>query len=428
MTCEVAVMNRSAVVIAADSAVTTTNSNGEKRYSKGANKIFQLSNVEPVGVMIYGSASISAMPWEVVAKAFRDEKLGSTRFDTVGEYATAFLDYIAAEGNPISQEFRDACYVAFVQQSWLRVFEHTKQTAALIHDQAATVPDRANAWRDYFDRRAAQLAAQPLDPRITAEQLEAAVAGIPPGLIQDGENALRSLGLAEIIVPQQIGELAVRYFYHSFTAFLGSTGVVIAGYGKAEYLPTVVEIDVFGFVGTQLVFEETKRTQISFSEPSAILQFAMSNQVDAFTSGVGLDAYSQVREAYEQHAKTLAAETLAASGAAAPADMDDRLKVSRDEFMRDWYHKVLAQHWHPMRNVVASLSVEEMAEFAETLVVLESLKERVTSTRQSVGGPIDVAVITKAEGLVWIKRKHFFSPELNSRFGVRQKLMLGGAI
>jgi hypothetical protein len=33
-----------------------------------------------------------------------------------------------------------------------------------------------------------------------------------------------------------------------------------------------------------------------------------------------------------------------------------------------------------------------------------------------VAGPIDVAVISKGDGLVWIKRKHYFKPELNYHF------------
>ena len=33
-----------------------------------------------------------------------------------------------------------------------------------------------------------------------------------------------------------------------------------------------------------------------------------------------------------------------------------------------------------------------------------------------VGGPIDVAVISKGDGFVWIKRKHYFKAELNLHF------------
>lgn len=33
-----------------------------------------------------------------------------------------------------------------------------------------------------------------------------------------------------------------------------------------------------------------------------------------------------------------------------------------------------------------------------------------------VGGPIDVAVISKGDGLIWIKRKHYFDRDLNQHF------------
>ena len=32
---------------------------------------------------------------------------------------------------------------------------------------------------------------------------------------------------------------------------------------------------------------------------------------------------------------------------------------------------------------------------------------------KSVGGPIEIAVITKHEGFKWVQRKHFFSSEFN---------------
>ena len=35
---------------------------------------------------------------------------------------------------------------------------------------------------------------------------------------------------------------------------------------------------------------------------------------------------------------------------------------------------------------------------------------------ETVAGPIDVAVISKGDGFVWIKRKHYFQRELNQQF------------
>jgi len=39
---------------------------------------------------------------------------------------------------------------------------------------------------------------------------------------------------------------------------------------------------------------------------------------------------------------------------------------------------------------------------------MRSLKRHVSDDFESVGGPVDVAVISKNEGMIWIKRKHYF--------------------
>jgi hypothetical protein len=78
--------------------------------------------------------------------------------------------------------------------------------------------------------------------------------------------------------------------------------------------------------------------------------------------------------------------------------------------------KLHARHRAPLQRVIASLPFREMADLAEALVFMESLKERVTRPKESVSGPIDVALISKGDGFVWIKRKHYFDPKLNPRF------------
>ena len=59
---------------------------------------------------------------------------------------------------------------------------------------------------------------------------------------------------------------------------------------------------------------------------------------------------------------------------------------------------------------------EDLAELAENLIYLTSLKRRITPNLESVGGPIDVAVISKGDGFIWIKRKHYFNPDLNRSY------------
>ena len=73
-------------------------------------------------------------------------------------------------------------------------------------------------------------------------------------------------------------------------------------------------------------------------------------------------------------------------------------------------------HSHPIVEIVAHLPKEELAAMAEALVNLTSFKRHVTGQAETVGGPIDVAVISRGDGLIWIKRKHYFEPGLNPHF------------
>lgn len=71
----------------------------------------------------------------------------------------------------------------------------------------------------------------------------------------------------------------------------------------------------------------------------------------------------------------------------------------------------------------AFLSKGEMADLAENLVEMTSLRNRVSLDRQeTVGGATDVAVISKGDGFVWVKRKHYFDRDRNPGWALRDAL------
>lgn len=76
--------------------------------------------------------------------------------------------------------------------------------------------------------------------------------------------------------------------------------------------------------------------------------------------------------------------------------------------------------WFPntdkLVEAIGYLSKEDLAEIAENMVSMTYLNRRFTSQEESVGGPVDVAVITKGDGFVWIKRKHYFDADINHQY------------
>ena len=139
---------------------------------------------------------------------------------------------------------------------------------------------------------------------------------------------------------------------------------------------------------------------------------------DTFQLGFSEDMYVSLMASSEERHRTFGEEIVRASGGDLDriADLTTMVRDATKSIGDVLFQKARKEHSIPLRRVLGALPVDEMAELAETLINLQSLKEKVTKPSQTVGGPIDVAVITKSEGLVWIKRKHFFDLGLNSRY------------
>ena len=122
MTAEIAIMNKEAIALASDSAVTMTGESGQKIFTS-ANKLFSLSKYYPVGIMIYGSAIFMEVPWETIIKIYRN-KLDKKKFDTLKEYVNDFIEFLD-NGNPL---FPDSVQEEHLRNSVYAYFNFIKDT------------------------------------------------------------------------------------------------------------------------------------------------------------------------------------------------------------------------------------------------------------------------------------------------------------
>lgn len=86
---------------------------------------------------------------------------------------------------------------------------------------------------------------------------------------------------------------------------------------------------------------------------------------------------------------------------------------------RDMY--ILKQFVWPVTSVIGLLQKDQLAVLAESLITLTSHKRQFSTDEETVKPPIDVAVITKGDGFIWIQRKHYFKPELNPQYVSRHQ-------
>jgi hypothetical protein len=94
-------------------------------------------------------------------------------------------------------------------------------------------------------------------------------------------------------------------------------------------------------------------------------------------------------------------------------------KAFLDQMSTSAFDKIRQSARAEIESMIEFMPKPEMAKMAEALIDLTSIKRRVSRGMETVGGPVDVAVISRAEGFVWVKRKHYFPTELNARYAAR---------
>ncbi len=74
------------------------------------------------------------------------------------------------------------------------------------------------------------------------------------------------------------------------------------------------------------------------------------------------------------------------------------------------------KHTFQIERAIQFMPFNELAEVAELFIGLTQIRRRLSFDSETVGGPIDVAVISKADGFIWVKRNFYFNKDLNYAF------------
>jgi polyhydroxyalkanoate synthesis regulator phasin len=199
--------------------------------------------------------------------------------------------------------------------------------------------------------------------------------------------------------------------------------VIVAGFGSDEIFPTLIEFEVIGMLGGALKFRSLEHVDIDRNGDRArVLPFAQREMVDRFLYGVDRGIERDVRTFCQRTVTKISDHIIGQmelSNDEANQLMDEAMnaeKIFLDGLQNEGFSAIRENSQHEIEDMVEFMPKSEMARMAEALVNLTSIKRRVSRGIETVGGPIDVAVISKAEGFVWVKRKHYFPAELNARY------------
>lgn len=409
MTAIVGALNKRAVAIAADSAITLGNTH---KVLNSGNKIFCLSKYAPIGIATYGNAAFMGTPWEIIIKQYR-KNLRDTKYQLFDDYVKSFLDYLR-DNNFFTTKQTQKIYVESQIRSFLAIcikssrgrdcFGQNQHTALLEELNECIAANKASGEviEDYKDY---ELDAFKLDFNDIFIK------------IIEGTNQLISPDDNDVFIE------AFFYYMRIKIARTDESGLVFIGYGENDIYPSLQEVIVTLGYQSKLQYRYGECTHITNEGTyAAIIPFAQPDVTQTIIRGVNPAFYSIMTQSFERSMsgfkKQMTDEIRKIHGLEKLAEKIEALKTTgiAESFAQTSQKTFQDQYTKPLVNTIGSLGVEDLANMTESFVSLTSLVRRMSPREETVGGPIDVAVITKGDGFIWIKRKHYFDPKLNNHF------------
>ncbi len=416
MTSLVVVMNNRAAAVAADSAMKTT-WDDRQRNRLGVRKIFQLNNRLPICVMTHRSADVMNMAWGPIFVSYR-QQYGNKLFATVEDCAEHFLSFLDGYQDFFTESVQTRAYLDYVEAlfDWVRtnvneivrrekeepsesgpksMREVMRLATDLVFEDIMTTPnDEPRADLPGFDGSFA---------RDLQRKYAADVQHLIDQYFAEGEpdkETIRRL--------REMAALAVTKDF--FPDFFEPSGLVFTGYGERQITPQMVAYLVGFAVNGKLRRRLSNVKSISSDDPVIIAPFADDRMLHTFLTGMDEDLQDYVTDQIIDLAVSIRDRTIAQLP---QLNRDQRRRFSQsysddeivdliNEFLSRLDNFQYAQHTHPILLAIESLPEKDLATTAEMFVKLNEFQHHVSLDLATVGGDIDVALLTN-ESFRWVK-------------------------
>ena len=392
MSAGVCIINKNGIALAADSAITYGNN---KMFYNSLNKLFSISEKNICGAVTYGVTSIHGVSLEQILKEFRQYVDSKECLKNLFEILDLFQDYIQNKSAYYQFENGEKTYcvglISDLVQAW------GVDIKKVINEQDAE-NKIDNILKQYIDKIINSDKGEQYDVSqyIKSNYRDCFEKKIDAVIPEINNFATQKETLWE----------CVCNWFNVINAKEENenSGVLFAGYGENDAFPKYVHISIFNIVNGKIKLKiEEKYDSAKMS--SQILPLAQKDVIMTFCKGYSTEI---VKEIPQEFAKKVDEKIDNLQGKYTKRQKEElRKEIKKINIGQIMEQKSQSDFVAPLLNSVRNLPLSEMAFLAESLVNITSLKRTyaLDGKQQTVGGPIDVAVMSKGDGFTWIKRK-----------------------
>lgn len=423
MSAGICIMNKNAIALAADSTVTIGQ---HLAIHNSANKLFALSKTAPIGVIIYANADFMHVPMEIILKKYKQD-LGNTTFPSLQAYVENFFDYLTShktlfhfdinESKIVERIYSDLLSGLFGDYQQILKAEINKVKRELTEEETEKIASNAVDLTLAFVKQLKDLSDYDVMDYVREKYgeslhifIEQKYSWIPANRIEDLCNAVY------LVYNKQ--------FFRS-----GYIGLAFAGYGEDCIFPDMIHLHMDSIINNQIRYVYQDFVRITEENPANITPLAQTDVMQTFLFGINDSFIGDIaRELPVQIEESLRAVDDTFFSPGKKREVQSVLDQDMKNIINQIITKAQTQYLLPITQSVASLPIEELSLLAESMINITSLRRKVAIDNNigTVGGPIDVAIISKSDGFVWLKRKHYFDSTYNPQYFYSHYLQSGG--
>lgn len=371
-------MTPNVVVMASDSALTI----GDFKTYVGVNKVFELSDNPPMGIMIYNNADFLNIPIETLIKDFKKKY----KINSMNEFCEKFKKYLTNEPKKnslvkisLEEKFKDFKYETklFFKNVNINKFLNKNETSNNFNKYKNIIFKNNNELNNFKNKM-----------KKFSNQIKK-------------DNKL------------------YNYLLDAFIDFIlnNYTGISIVGFEKEKLLPSAFSFKIIYLYDDEFIFENIWKDEINNKNNVIVKPFAQIDVIESFLNGFDSETENLIKNYFKNAFKDYNNKLIEL------INNNNEINIKNKKYLYNLlknnieqqetynaYNEIIdiikENNNFPIFSLISVLPKNELSDLAESLINITSLKRKIQKGLDSVGGDIDVAIITKNEGFKWSKGKH----------------------
>jgi len=408
MSSGVVLLNKTGVAVAADSAVTIGR---RSAIFNSAQKIFEVGTA-PILIANYGQGDFFNVPIDVIFKQFSlYVKQHTLRKDYLIDYAKEFWRFLEEKQQFFMFEKNEfSFYTTYVKKiinellnsidfsiNFNELLIKIQNRAIDLQKESIELPYEKNesnfsflealkkhtsilsvAYKNYFENRFER--------------------DFEKNPIDDSDKKV-------LKIVQSLAENFTQYRYYFDDM---AVGICFTGFGEKELYPSSFHYVLLGVVQGRSIICKKSETKINDDYTRALVKLAQTDVITTIIDGIHPDIKKTIFDSVIDYSNAFFQKTLPSI-----AKKEFNLDKFKDSFVQEVIEKIDEDFvdlthdiWYKFYSSISVLPIQDLAALAESFISLQSMKRKYemdSSLNSTVGGPIDVAIITKSEGIKWIK-------------------------